>query len=371
MSFLTREPFRAIASTDNCGAIRRRAPIEFLQLFKNDAQAERIVQSDLIEPNEIFLAEIPNATLVGERAFITDKRQLLVTDSFHSRHTAAIFEVNERRQFEGVQLTPVPGGYVYSDPAQETIDIAGRVVALTAMEAGNYGAFLLRLIPKIMILKQLGLLKSQILAPLATAWQKNLLRVFGVDVETVIPHDRTKRYLVERLLVPSMRTSEFFLDDGCQNYYRSVAQKIVRERFGQPKYEYLYVSRMAQARIRPHYRHFMNEEELVNALVPYGFHIFEPEKHSIEEQIFAFATARVVVGPGGAGMFNTVFCSPGAKVLSLEPMLDWLGLHLNLFSSTGNDYAIVYGGVDETDFTAQKRWRTEVGSVVNLFNRVR
>lgn len=31
-----------------------------------------------------------------------------------------------------------------------------------------------------------------------------------------------------------------------------------------------------------------------------------------------FHEADVVVGPGGAGMFNTVFCRPGTKVVSIE-----------------------------------------------------
>ena len=101
-----------------------------------------------------------------------------------------------------------------------------------------------------------------------------------------------------------------------------------------------------------------------------GFHVVEPQTLPFEEQVRTFAAARIVVGPGGAGMFNTVFCRPGTAVVSVESTTNWLTAHANLFASLGHDYALVVGGADPADAGPQRRWRMDVDCVVDTVSRM-
>ena len=61
----------------------------------------------------------------------------------------------------------------------------------------------------------------------------------------------------------------------------------------------------------------INEDELVAVLTKFGFKSIAPESMSVAEQISLFATAEVVIGAHGAALTNTVFCSPGTKVIEI------------------------------------------------------
>ncbi len=361
---ISREPFRAITATDQAGHIRRHPPVRIVQPLGECLDVPAFLAADLYEPISIFAYVAGEATLVGERAVVTKGGKHLITDTDHQRHTANIFHEPERRRFEFTKLEGVPGGFEARSgvPVQR---VTGPLVTLTSMEQANFGAFLLRSLPKLILVKQLGLLGHPMLCG-TQPWQREMLTLAGVDVSNTISYDPVVSYSVEELIVPSMRTSEFFLDDGARNFFFDLAERAKAQVNRHPRSERLYVSRLSRGRTDPNYRHFLNEQELIDVLEPLGFHIFEPEAHSIAEQIAAFAHARFVVGPGGAGMFNTVFCRPGTTVISLEPMLNWLGLHANIFASMGHKVALVLGGADEADLTIQKRWRTDIRVVTKL-----
>jgi hypothetical protein len=56
------------------------------------------------------------------------------------------------------------------------------------------------------------------------------------------------------------------------------------------------------------YRALQNEDEVVAAAEALGFEICEPELLSIPDQIKLFSEAEIVVGLGGAALFNVMFC---------------------------------------------------------------
>ncbi len=74
--------------------------------------------------------------------------------------------------------------------------------------------------------------------------------------------------------------------------------------------ERLYISREKAGR-----RRVINEAELWQQLEPRGFTKILLEDLSWKEQINAFAQAKVIVAPHGAGLANLVFCRPGAQVV--------------------------------------------------------
>jgi len=55
-----------------------------------------------------------------------------------------------------------------------------------------------------------------------------------------------------------------------------------------------------------------NEPEVETALLRHGFSVVYPQNYSVDEQVAMFSRARVVVGPHGAGLTNTVFAPQGS-----------------------------------------------------------
>lgn len=66
-------------------------------------------------------------------------------------------------------------------------------------------------------------------------------------------------------------------------------------------------------------RSFSNELEIENYFREIGFAVVHLESMSFLEQTHLFSHAEIVVGAHGAGLSNTVFCSPGTHVVELAP----------------------------------------------------
>ncbi|MBV1796723.1 DUF563 domain-containing protein [Siccirubricoccus sp. G192] len=358
------EPFRAEWATDSSGIVRRPRPVAIDTPFGPSPTAEQLASNTIIETPDIFTIEVPNGILVAARAIVTDTAHYLVTDSRHSRHTPDIYRQEERRRFEALHLEPVENGYFHAPSITRHVKFEEDIVSLTAMEHNNYGAFLLRCLTKLPMIRKLGLQKLKTLAPIGNPWQRDILSAFGVDLNNVLQYNRENTYQAKHIIMPSLRTSALFLDDTSRDLFQEMAQKMLAADEFLRRPEKIYVSRRAQGVRRPSHRRFKNEGHLINEMEAIGFHIFEPENHTFAEQVKTFASAKIVVGPGGAGMFNTVFCRPGSFVLSLEPMDHWLIMHANIFASMKHAYAMIIGGADEYDPATQKQWQTDVDCVV-------
>ena len=65
-------------------------------------------------------------------------------------------------------------------------------------------------------------------------------------------------------------------------------------------------------------RRIFNEEEAIEVLREFNFHIIRPEDHSFAEQVRIASQARCLVSNHGAGLTNMLFMSPGTSVLELR-----------------------------------------------------
>lgn len=75
----------------------------------------------------------------------------------------------------------------------------------------------------------------------------------------------------------------------------------------------LYISRS-----KANSRRVLNEDKIINLLVPFGFEIVNSENLSFYDQMSLFSQAEIVISAHGAGLSNIVFCNPGTKVLELQ-----------------------------------------------------
>jgi capsular polysaccharide biosynthesis protein len=116
-----------------------------------------------------------------------------------------------------------------------------------------------------------------------------------------------------------------------------------------PSVEKIFVSRRSiTKRLGIRYRGLTNEDELCEALAEKGFAIVEPEQLSFQDQVRLFDSAKIVVGLGGAGMFNVLFSRPGTRVITIESNAAFVHDHAALFASLALDYGVIFGLQDES-----------------------
>lgn len=155
--------------------------------------------------------------------------------------------------------------------------------------------------------------------------------------DELAPQDAYYNYRFEKATVLSEPTSALFMEPKARNRLLALGQGMRRSK----KRRKIYVSRRSELGMK-NGRICVNEEAVEHCLEAYGFEIIAPETLPVIEQIQAFAEADRVVGCSGAGMFNTVFCQPGTKVIEIASRPNWLWGHMNLYNSLGMDYGFVW-----------------------------
>lgn len=147
--------------------------------------------------------------------------------------------------------------------------------------------------------------------PLAD-WQKRSLELAGFPEGSIDELESRSVTTFERLIYPSLLARrDHAVWPGMKPLYRSIRSAADRsERFA----ERIYVSRQ-DATDRP----LINEAELAAQLARLGFRTVVGGKLSVDQQVSAFAGAKVIVAPHGAGLSNIVYCEPGTAVYELHP----------------------------------------------------
>jgi hypothetical protein len=105
----------------------------------------------------------------------------------------------------------------------------------------------------------------------------------------------------------------------------------------------LFVSRRDAAK-----RRVVNEDELLAALATLGFEVIIPGALTFGEQVAAFSSADVVVGPHGAGLANAIFMPRGSTIVELHHADSALTHYKRLATLVGLRYHGLACDPDET-----------------------
>jgi hypothetical protein len=357
--------------------VSKRYPPSFIDDPANLGFANHLDRPVDIDIDNNYCLAISNAKVIGFRSIITENNLFL--------NDQKITEPEEQKKLldKLSNLEKIPPRNVYDEFTDfrcienrfysqklKKIDvkISELTFSLASQEPSNYGSWLFRFLPKLSILEKLGLENIKIFAYSSTSWQKEFLQLMGINLDNIIHHNPDKVYFFEKLLVPSLKNSQAYIDKATQDFYNNFCKKIGIEK--KPE-KLIYVSRLHQNSQRPDYRAFINEKELIEALVKRGFMIFEPENHPLIEQIKIFSRAKMIVGPSGSGMFNCIFAPVGTVVVDIEAFPYWLHAHTNLFASLGHKYGLIIGEADETDPNpVHKRWRLNIEKTIDRIDRL-
>jgi hypothetical protein len=124
--------------------------------------------------------------------------------------------------------------------------------------------------------------------------------------------------VVEKLVLPWTVCGAADYHPCVRDFFRRVSSGIAGSARALPRH--IYIDRRGAA-LRP----LLNEDEVVDALRPFGFVPIRPETLSMEDQLRLFRHADAIVAPHGAGLANLGFCKPGTVILELfmDAYVNW------------------------------------------------
>ncbi len=246
----------------------------------------------------------------------------------------------------GLHPTQTPGVFDFEPGGRVKRRIDGEVLVLCSDEPQSYGSFLFRILPKIRSIRDLGLKGVPCLVYAAPEQFRDLLALCGLGAESIIQHDFNAVTEIDRAIVPCMRTPEAYLDPESLELFAEL-----RANYGVPHTgRKLYVSRLGlNLSGRGADRIMTNEPELIARLEHIGFETIEPERMTVQDQILAFSSASLVVGPSGSGLFNSMFCHPGTKFIDIQSEPQWIHSYTGMYSSLELEYGIFIGKPDPAD----------------------
>ena len=192
----------------------------------------------------------------------------------------------------------------------------------------NYSHWLTAHLPKLCLLRDLGLLGDLVVPAARPGFVDESLRLFGVDPARLraVPLDAPLEAEELVLLV----TDRFRPD------LLTAAREAASVRADGAPDRKVYVSRR-----RANVRRLLNEEEVWPLFREAGYERVEMEALSFAEQRALMGRTRALAGPHGAGLTNQLFCPPGAGVLEIAdpgfPNPNFYAMAAGL----GHDYAVV------------------------------
>ncbi len=310
----------------------------------------------------VFTVSLRDATLVGYRSVLS-REGFFVNDIGHlAPEEIRSFAASFGQLNESANLTPVGREGVFSHVTEGRPEarLDGPVVLLTSAEAGNFGSFLYRDLIKLVNLAVIPA-NWRFLIHVGDKTYDQFLELAGLPADRVIRHDLRTVYHIDQAIIPGLRNPLALADPQTRAFYDGIRAKCDNGARGRR----LYVSRHAVSAARPTGRVMLNEAELIARLRPLGFDIIEPQRLTAVEQVAAFASAELVVGPSGSGMFNAVFCLPGTKLIDIESEPHWIQPHCCLFASAGLQYGIFEGLAADRDWSVHhKPWRVNMEALL-------
>ena len=221
------------------------------------------------------------------------------------------------------------------DPHEITIDEP--VLVLSSDEPSNFGSWVYRFLPKLLLALQHA--PDIAIFSYRQPWIDNILSLVCPE-RTVILQNPVWRYRLRRAVIPTLPAPHVLLRPEIVDAFSGLAECVppsdaIAER--------IYVSRRRQSLARPGHRIFESETKLAEILMAEGYKEFFPEDHPIEAQIAVFSHAKIVVACGGANLFGSVYAKRAELVVDIESSTDWAFAHSNLLSSIAAEYSMVRG----------------------------
>jgi capsular polysaccharide biosynthesis protein len=301
------------------------------------------------EVPEVSLATIADGRIIGNNTVIGRQGQIFTPSPCLTPKAVALFLRDNSYNHQGMVAQKMPTGvsvFYARDPDDRMINQRG--LFLHNLEPANYGSFLFRQLPQMLLLKGVDIAFDCYIVPDRTPWLRDALMLAGLPERPIFTVREISGCRINTILVMNEFDAEGYLSKKVVDIIRERARAIwVVEDF--PRGEKLYVSRRLSAIARPNYRRLINEGEVEAYMMRLGFTIVYPEILTLHQQIAMFRQARFIVGPSGSGMLNAIFSHAGTRVLDMESFHQTVRQHAKLYASTEKVYSFLFGKIDPRD----------------------
>ena len=192
--------------------------------------------------------------------------------------------------------------------------IEGTVAILAGLLNDLYFHWLFDILPRLELLHQSGIKIAEIdhfLISSCLPFQQETLKALGIPATKILETAQYPHLQAKRLVVPSFPGTVAWMPKWACNFLRRtfLPENLIEY---SEKIERIYISRQSVTN-----RLVINENEVISFLEKFGFTSICLESMSVRQQAALLAQAKVVVAPHGSGLTNTVFCSPGTKVIEI------------------------------------------------------
>jgi capsular polysaccharide biosynthesis protein len=221
-------------------------------------------------------------------------------------------------------------------------------IMLTGRSASNYFHSLIEYLPRLFLVLRDPKLRDVPLL-ITDDWPATLQEALQhlCAGREVIKISREMNFVVNELFIPSMHTCIFDSTRRPWIYGSRFSPELLTElrnqlwdwsRPFQSQGARIFLLRQRGARA------LENAAEIERIAAESGLRLVAPEDLTLQEQIGMFASATHIVGIGGAAFANTVFCSPGTKILSLvaQQLRDFV-IHAAIAGHSGSQMSLVLG----------------------------
>lgn len=236
----------------------------------------------------------------------------------------------------------------------DTLHLPGQTYFVGSLEPSNYGSFLLRTLPKLLHIRDRVTEADTLLLSIEFPWVTQFISLLGLKAKVVNLPRRPLNLTLELGMLVTSSYNEGFLSRATLNSLRELIAPIPPGRL-----EKIWVSRRFRAKQAPNYRPLVNEDELIDIAQAHGFSVVEMENMSLVDQISIMKGAKVIAGPSGSGLLNSIFASEGTKVIELESFTWCIRQHGKVYSSCGHPYVEIFGDFDVEDQRdmVTRKWR--------------
>lgn len=223
----------------------------------------------------------------------------------------------------------------------------------------NHSHWLTAHLPKLLLLKQRGMLGDVLMPARRTAVMDESMAMLGIDPSTFRTFDPALPVTVDDLVL--VGTDRF----------DPAHMRSLRAAFADPAQGNVPVSRRVFiSREKSRGRRITNEAELWAMLDPRGFEKVFMEDLAFPEQVRLMQQARVLLAPHGAGLTNMLFCPEAGHVVELaDPGFPNPNFY-NLATGLGLHYWLLHQRAGEASHPLDRDLTVDVAGVEEVLERI-
>ena len=208
--------------------------------------------------------------------------------------------------------------------------------------------FLLQCFPRILILRDLGIEASILVAGDLRRKQREMLNLVGIPDERIIPIPDNSIVSADYLVVPQpwpLAFSPYTLRIYSELSGLFAGGAVDRRRR-------VLISREQRTSWRNLHTYRAIQDRLVSQ---YGFEVVRPELLTLAEEIEIYRTAVIVIGAEGAGLYSAVYAGPGQTYLAIGDQDYIMPVLGSAASAKGFDVGYVFGESYRADTDVDRR----------------